>query len=99
MPTNGGPRGKFWDLDTQFLIQVKTSFQLYQFFVSVLQLRSRRHLLVLLEHGLLHDRVPEGALAQGAQEEVQERKNRSGGMKKRLKTVIVEKDNEWKDKK
>ncbi len=43
----------------------------------MLQLRGRCHLLVLLEHGLLYDRVPEGALAQGAQEEVQERKNRS----------------------
>ena len=64
----------------------------------MLQLRSRRHLLVLLEHGLLHDRVPEGALAQGAQEEVQERKNRSGGMnKKTFEKVIVETDNEWKD--
>jgi len=39
----------------------------------VLQLRSGGHLLVLLEHGLLHHRVSAGALAQGAQEDVQKK--------------------------
>ena len=38
------------------------------------QLRGGGHLLVLLEHCLLHHRVPAGALAQGAQEDVSKKK-------------------------
>lgn len=45
----------------------------YYFNFSVLQLRGGGHILVLLEHGLLHHRVSAGALAQGAQENVQKK--------------------------
>jgi hypothetical protein len=43
---------------------------IFLFFFPVFPLRGRGHLLVLLEHCLLLDRVPTGPLAQGTQAEL-----------------------------